>query len=280
MKIIFIGNRANVLKHLIHYDEFDIEILCLKDSYLEKDIQNITKKYRLFTLQDKTRVIANIMSNPFDILISNGCPFILPTNEMKSKILINIHPTYLPYLRGKTPLNGVYFNRMKFIGATMHYMNQVVDAGNIIYQKKIKLTDDLDLGLVYFLSFYLEGVVFKKGFEIFKKNNFNYEGTEVDISSGSFFNRTKNINEISFQKMCSDEIIKIIKAFGIKSQGVKIKNKPKSLKISRIYEAVKIKNNTLLKIFSDKNPGEVVYMYDGKILIKTIDGLIKIVDFQ
>ena len=280
MKIIFIGNRINVLKQLLKHDEYEIDIFCLKDSFLEKYLKNITKKYRLFTLEEKTKVIERIIEDSYDILISNGCPFILPTSKMKSKLMINVHPTYLPYLRGKTPLNGVYFNRMTFIGATMHYMNDVIDAGNIIYQKKIKLTSDLDLGLVYFLSFYLEEIVFKKGFDLLKKNNFEYKGIKVDIAKGSVFNRTKNINEINFQKMSSDEIIKIVKSFGIKSQGARIKNESNRLKISRIYEAIKMNNNTLLDIYRDRKPGEVVHRYDGKILIKTIDGLIKIVDFQ
>ena len=232
------------------------------------------------TAEEKTKVIESIIEDSYDILISNGCPFVLPTNKMKSKLMINVHPTYLPYLRGKTPLNGVYFNRMTFIGATMHHMNDVIDAGNIIYQKKIKLTSDLDLGLVYFLSFYLEEIVFKKGFDLLKKNNFEYKGIKVDIAKGSVFNRTKNINKINFQKMNSNEIIKIVKSFGIKSQGARIKNESNSLKISRIYEAIKMNNNTLLDIYRDRKPGEVVHRYDGKILIKTIDGLIKVVDFK
>ena len=280
MKIIFIGNRINVLKELLKYIEYKVEVFCLKDSFLEANIKNITKDYTLFTIREKTQLIDKIIGKSFDILISNGCPFIFPVHRIKSKLLINVHPTYLPYLRGKTPLNGVYFNNMKFIGATMHYMSKVVDSGNIIYQKKIKLTDDLDLGLIYFLSFYLEGLVFKKGFELLKKNNFDYQGKEVDISSGSFFNRTKNINEINFHKMDTDEIIKRIKSFGVKSQGVKIKNKSKGLKISRIYEAITINNSTLKKIYKHQKPGKIVHKYDGKILIKTIDGLIKIIDFR
>ena len=72
MKIIFIGNRINVLKQLLKHDEYKIDIFCLKDSYLEKNIKDITKKYRLFTFQEKNMVIESIIAKPYDILISNG----------------------------------------------------------------------------------------------------------------------------------------------------------------------------------------------------------------
>ena len=43
---------------------------------------------------------------------------------------------------------------MNFIGATMHFITDKIDGGNIIYKKKHDISNDIDQGLIYFLSFY------------------------------------------------------------------------------------------------------------------------------
>ena len=112
MKILFVGNRPNVLTELISMNDSIsiVSTMVLKDSYLECLVNEQNIEHEMFTLSDKQIIINKIKSTDFDILISNGCPFVLPVSEIKQKHqnFINIHPTYLPYLRGKTPINGVF----------------------------------------------------------------------------------------------------------------------------------------------------------------------------
>jgi methionyl-tRNA formyltransferase len=77
------------------------------------------------------------------------------------QIFINIHPSLLPDLKGKHPINGaILFDRKH--GVTCHHMDDGIDTGSVIANIEIPITDDLDLGLLYQLSFIAEGEVFEK----------------------------------------------------------------------------------------------------------------------
>lgn len=278
-KILFIGNRYNVLSVLLD-DELgrDCEILALENSYLAEELQKRQFSFSTFSADSKKQTISRIKYTEFDILISNGCPFILPVSELKKKgqLFINIHPTFLPFLKGKTPINGVLFNEMKFLGATAHYMDDGIDTGKIIYQKKIELTDDLDLGLIYYLSFELEREVFAELLHLLKKSDFDFPGFAQDVA-GSCFNRVASMMQVDFTAETDGAIIKKIRAFGIKGQGVRstVNNE-----LIVIYDAELITSNYIKDKFNQCAPGEILLIYDGKMLVKTKDSIIKIKVFE
>lgn len=272
MKIILIGNRDHVFYELINNFNFDVITWARKNSLLEKAAIRENQKYFVFSLEEKSLITDVVEKADYDILISNGCPFILP---ITGKTMINIHPTYLPFLRGKTPINGVFFNSMSFYGATMHYISEIVDGGNIIYQEKHDVTKDLDLGLIYYLSFYLEGVVFNKGMKLLIENDFLYEGQPMETNKGSYFNRTLEKATVDFEVMSTKTILRIIKSFAVSHQGVSIKNIG-SKRIKRIIDADEIENPLLLSLMKLINPGDVYLEYDQKIIVKTLDAAIRI----
>jgi len=271
MKILFIGNRINVLTQLLHNN---IDIFVLKGSYLHRYLKKLDVEYHLFDLSDKEMIVNKVMGLDHDVVISNGCPFILPVVHGR---MYNIHPTYLPLLRGKTPLNGVLLYGYNFIGATMHIMSPTVDGGNIIYQEKQEISPALDLGLIYFMSFHLEGQVFKKGWQKLLSSNFEYRGTAMEVGEGTYYNRNDNDRIVDFKKMNSSEILKRIKAFGISTQGAIVKGLGGGEEqVNLIYEAEKLEDEYLSTIFSNHKPNNIVLKYDNKIIIKTIDGLLKV----
>lgn len=75
---------------------------------------------------------------------------------------INVHPAYLPKNRGPAPLLWDVLNGEKMAGATMHYMVEGVDAGDIIDQREV------DIGSM--TGFELSVRASDVGFEIFKDN--------------------------------------------------------------------------------------------------------------
>jgi len=277
LKILFIGNRSNVLKVLLERIDYSIDIYSLKNSYLSLYLKEEGISFFEFSLEDKNKILELVRNDQFDFCVTNGCPFILPI--LKSK-MYNVHPTYLPYLRGKLPLNGVFYSKLDFIGATMHQISEEIDGGNIIYQKSLKLTDDIDQGLIYFLSFHLEGVVFSRGWEILLTSNFSFQGTPMNLKSGSYFNRTSDKMNIDFTLMKTIDIVRIIKSFGIQNQGAIVSGISGEVQISIISEATEIVNDYLLDLYKNKHAGEVVLIYDRKLIVKTIDGLVKVTRYE
>ena len=66
---------------------------------------------------------------------------ILPSSfikKFKGKI-INIHPSLLPKYKGLNTHKRVLINKDKYTGCTVHYVNNKLDSGTIILQKKIRL---------------------------------------------------------------------------------------------------------------------------------------------
>lgn len=59
-------------------------------------------------------------------------------NKFRNKI-INIHPSYLPNFPGKSAIEDVYKKEEKETGVTIHFVDEGIDTGKIIYQEKIKI---------------------------------------------------------------------------------------------------------------------------------------------
>ncbi len=74
----------------------------------------------------------------------------------QSPVNINIHPSLLPSYKGPTPTNWVLFYKEKKTGITAHYVTELVDEGDIIYQKEYPITTDEDNLLRKFLA---EGIL-------------------------------------------------------------------------------------------------------------------------
>ena len=54
-------------------------------------------------------------------------------------VIVNMHPSYLPYNRGKDPNFWAIVDRTSF-GATLHYVNAGIDSGDIIARESIPVT--------------------------------------------------------------------------------------------------------------------------------------------
>jgi len=277
-KVVLIGSRVHVIKELINYINIkDLTVYALEGSFLESFLKERGVSYKTFNMNEKKACLDELLSLSFDILISNGCPILFPVNKFKTnQILINIHPTYLPHLQGKTPMNGVFYLKYNFYGATMHYIDSGVDTGDIIYQEREELTEDIDLGLLYHLALSMEGYVFKQGWEALIDSNFKNIGKRQN-GTGTYFNRTDNMQTLIFEEEKTSNLLLKIKSFSVESQGCITKLEGKQYKI---FDAEKIIHVPLLEKFSNSKPGEIVLFYDTKFLIKTCDGLIKIKSFK
>ena len=53
--------------------------------------------------------------------------------------IVNIHPSLLPKYRGLNTHQKALKNNDKYSGCTVHYVNDKVDSGKIILQKKVKI---------------------------------------------------------------------------------------------------------------------------------------------
>tara|TARA_B100001057_G_scaffold471112_2_gene533114 strand:- start:1004 stop:1570 length:567 start_codon:yes stop_codon:yes gene_type:complete len=148
---VFISGRGSNLKNLIRYSKlkkslFKIVFVLSNKSNAQglkyakaKKIKNYVyeKKLALF----EKEALKLIKKNQIHIICLAGFMRILsPIFLKKIKIpVINIHPSLLPRLKGLDTHLRAIKAKHKYTGCTVHYVNNNLDSGKIIIQKKIKI---------------------------------------------------------------------------------------------------------------------------------------------
>lgn len=163
-KYIYAGNRSTVLRRMISLGLDVQHVLPTAGSWLEREMPELGLPYT--PVASKKKAIDVLGSQKFDVFVSTGFRFILPITQLQGvhqhAKFVNIHPSFLPDLRGADPIPGaVLFGRDS--GVTCHLMDDGIDTGAIVAQCKIPYFDGLDSKLLYKLCFKLEPDVFEMG---------------------------------------------------------------------------------------------------------------------
>ena len=274
-KIIFIGNRPAILQSLILRN--DLEIVSIFTTNIEFISSKIFPSLNIQSGLNKGNVFDFIKKSKFDILVSAGCPYRLQIEEFPAnKIYLNIHPSYLPIGKGPNPINESFLTNRKYFGITLHFMTAQIDAGNIVCQKKFKLTEDLDLSLLFLFIFDLERDVFLKGLNKLIATSFNFKG-KTQIGKCTFFSRKSFIKEINIADLSTNKFINFVRAFSVESQSLVFIAKSKRMKC---FHATKIINPFLKKKFQCLEVGDIFEINNRNIILKLKDGFVRINNFS
>ena len=86
-------------------------------------------------------LLRNVINQKPDLIILAGFLWKFGSDwvEAFSNKIVNIHPSLLPKYKGLNTHEKVINNKEKFTGCTVHYVNDKLDSGKIILQKKIKI---------------------------------------------------------------------------------------------------------------------------------------------
>jgi methionyl-tRNA formyltransferase len=146
--VIYIGNNPVVLEDLIEYSKTKA-IFCIPDNNENIiKILEIAKKHSIPVKQPNRKELLSyipyIINLKPDLIVVCGYKYIIPKeifNIAKFRT-INIHPSYLPAYRGQHVINWAIINGEKETGVTIHYIDEGIDTGDIILQKKIEILFD------------------------------------------------------------------------------------------------------------------------------------------
>ena len=149
---VFISGRGSNLQSLIKYSKTKKSLikiaLVVSDNsnakgleYANKSkIDNIFIKYSN-RCNFENRSLKLLKKKNVDLICLAGFMKILSGSFIKGfyKPILNIHPSLLPKYKGLNTHNRVLKNKEKYSGATVHIVNQTLDSGKIILQKKVKI---------------------------------------------------------------------------------------------------------------------------------------------
>lgn len=181
---------------IIHVYTSDVKLLTLLDKifiikkvFFEKEKSNNSlirylKNNKIsYKKISKLIQINKINFKSVDLGLSFGFGYIFRKSDFsKYKFGIwNIHPGDLPNYRGRHPITWAFLNNEKYIGVSIHQINEKIDMGYLIGKKYVK-RDKSDDGKKIMKKIYnILPSLLKKSLENYKKRNF------YKLSKGKYF---------------------------------------------------------------------------------------------
>jgi phosphoribosylglycinamide formyltransferase-1 len=149
---VFISGTGSNFKNLVKFSKIkntpisiDLVISNVNEAKGLKYADKFNIKKKIFNFQNikdtEKKVLALLKKEKINFICLAGFMRILSTNFIKkfNGRIINIHPSLLPKYKGLNTHRRVITNKDKFSGCTVHYVNEKLDSGTIIMQKKIKV---------------------------------------------------------------------------------------------------------------------------------------------
>ena len=148
---VFISGKGTNLKNLIKFSKKDnspikisIVISNNKKAYGIRYAKKNKIKIKIIDFSKKREIndlLKILKFNNIRLICLAGFLKILSKDFIKSfkGKIINIHPSLLPKYKGLNTHERVLENNEKFTGCSVHFVNEKLDGGKIILQKKIKI---------------------------------------------------------------------------------------------------------------------------------------------
>ncbi len=255
---------------------FNIAVECSK--YLLKNFKNINL-YAVFNLNDHGRdyfqksfkkfckknkkIIPIDISEAYKIknivFISLHFDKIIKTENFLSKNLFNIHFSLLPNYKGMHTTAWPIIRGENYTGVTLHKIDNGIDTGDIITQRKFKILIN-DNAEKVFLNYIKYGIIlFKKNIKSLISNNYAFK-KQNKINSSYYSKHSINFKKIKIDlNKTAFEVHNQIRAFIFKYY-----------QLPRI-KGYQIEKTYILKSKSNLKPGRIIKRYGKYLKLSTVD---------
>lgn len=230
-------------------------------------IENNIQVFQPLKIRDEYQKILDM--NP-DIIITAAYGQIIPDIVLNYPKYgaINVHGSLLPKLRGGAPIHHAIINGDKEIGVTIMYMDKRMDAGDIISQRAIPLTNDMNLDIAYEkLAIIGRDLLIETIPSIINGTNNRIHQDENEVTFG--YNITKEEEKINFDDTSMNVYNKIRGLSSVPGAYAIINNK-----------RMKVYSSTISDIKSKNLPGIIEEIRNDGIYVNTKDYIIKLTDIK
>lgn len=175
MKYGFAGDRkiaVDILEFLInrgYKPSFiivgDSESTTHKDNIITSSGLDIDHVYFASDL-DSEKVVNSLSGYDVDYIFGIHFPYIISQRILNiPKVgFLNLHPAFLPYNKGWHTPNWAILEKTKY-GATLHFMSNELDSGDIIAQRELKVQPNETSNQLYQRALELEKEIFIESFD-------------------------------------------------------------------------------------------------------------------
>ncbi len=281
MKIGFFGDGAwshEALKKILSNNLFKINFIVPRynspDPVLKKISNQNNIDYLIFNNVNDNTAINQIADYNCDILVSMSYDQIIKKKliNLSPKGFINCHAGALPFYRGRNVLNWVLINDEDNFGITVHYIDEGIDTGDIIIQKKFPISDEDDYSTLLNVAYNNCADILLEALKMIKNSNVNRLPQKNINAIGSYCRKRIIGDEYISWEWSSRKIFNFVRSITLPGPIARSK-------INNNY--LFIKKSKLIKeeIKSYKLPGTVIKIDNSGILVKTIDNALLITEY-
>jgi methionyl-tRNA formyltransferase len=269
MRFLYAGNRGGVLQRMLELDLNVVGVLPVKNSHLENEAAKL--ELPTFPVATKKEASSRICESNFDVLISCGFPFILPISRLQKLMpaarFVNIHPSYLPDLRGADPIPGAILHS-RDSGVSCHLMDDGIDTGDLISQRRLPYAKEWDAATLYQLCFSLEADIFCEAL----KADFTPMEKEANRTHDPIYYSFSPDDLLIDVQQSDEEIIGRIRAFNSASKGARLKINSVEY---RAFEGGIIPRPKTSKLYPRAVNNEILAVFNDSILVSRSDSLLR-----
>lgn len=164
LRIVFMGTpefAVESLKALINDNQHIVAVITAPDKPAGRGRLIQSSPVKDFALQHKLNILQppNLKDDEFVEQIRQLRPdlqVVVAFRMLPEKIwqlpkfgTINLHASLLPQYRGAAPINWAIINGEKYTGVTTFFINQEIDKGDILFQKKIEILPTDNAGTLH-----------------------------------------------------------------------------------------------------------------------------------
>lgn len=260
VKIVYFGNNmfSSCLKYLIAEGHQILRVYKNKPEHGASTITSLCCNHKIPLADDKpTLVDLNLLIlMGADMFIVAEYLHILPYTDVK--YAMNIHPSLLPKGRGPTPLPYL-INHPTISGLTLHKISDVVDAGDIIIQLKVPLSNNESITTLM-VKMHIESLNVIKTF--FTDVDEYYDSATSQVNH-SYWPRIDILDRALDWNLPTSRIKLLFRRFGF--FGVIIKLDSVLYRVCHI-DAVEYEHSYL--------PGNVILEDESLLVISCLDGIV------
>jgi methionyl-tRNA formyltransferase len=259
----------NLLKKISKDKSLDLIFICgryKKDNNLIKFAKSIKKKFIKPKDINSDKMIEFIKKNNLNLCISMSYDQIFKKRiiKMMSNKVFNCHAGLLPSYRGRSILNWALINGEKFYGITFHQVNQYIDQGDILLQKKIKILDSWGYKEILDSAYKHCANVCFKGIKIIQKKQYILRKQKNSQIKASYFKKRQKGDEILSLELPSKKIINFVRGLSEPGPVARVKYQKSYILLNKIRKSLK-------NINGNYKTGEIIKVRDNSFSFMTVD---------
>lgn len=278
MKIVFIGSvkmSELILKKLIQNKINIIAVITKSNSSFNSDfcdLSELANAHKINCYYSDRNILSELLFKlKPDLVFCCGWSNILDKNCLKYAPVIGFHPTKLPHNRGRHPVIWSIALGLKSTASTFFLMDEGIDSGKILSQKKIKIDSNEEANTLYNK---INKVASEQALYLaknFKKINLKKIKNQNNSLSNYWRKRNKDDGRIDF-RMNSEAIDNLVRSLTRPYIGAHLLHNNNEIKIWKVERIKFFKKNI--------EPGKVIESDNNYITVKTFNGAIKIIDHE